>query len=100
MDMQQALLVTLLDPAQQEPVHRAVRVTVKPELSARNRAAARRLVDERLRHERDLVAKQTSQSNTLDKVLRGLVTTAEHVEVIQLHRAALLASHHDKVLRA
>ena len=62
-----------------EPVHGAFGVTVKPELTPRDRASSESLLDERPRHKRNLVKKNACQSHALNERIAGFVTTSEEV---------------------
>ena len=70
MQVKHPLLFLLLDPVLQEPMHRALRVAVEPYLSPGDAAAASRLIDEGLRHQRDLVAVDARKRHALNQILR------------------------------
>ena len=65
----QLLLRGFFYPILQKPVHRAVRVTVKPHFSSRNGAPACGLVHKRLRHQRHFVAVEPRQRDALNQIL-------------------------------
>ena len=73
----------LVDPIDLEPMIWSVRVAVKPVLGSCHRATSCCLVNEALRHQRNLIAEYPRQSDTLDQVLAAFVLTTEDVKVVR-----------------
>ena len=82
MQVKHPLLFLLLDPVLQEPMHRTLRIAVEPYLRPGNAAAASRLIYEGLRHQRDLVAVDTSKRHALNQILRGFIAATEDIEIV------------------
>jgi hypothetical protein len=69
-------------PFQIEPVLRAARVAVEPELRPGDGTAGRGLIDEALRHQGHLVEECPGKGDALDQVLTALVLAAEKVKLV------------------
>ena len=82
MQIQETLFLALVDPVNLKPVGGASRIAVKPPGRSLNRTAGRCLVNETLRHQRNLIKKGACCRNTLYQVLGAFVLAAKDKKII------------------